>query len=93
MIGRQGRCRPAAAAAAATAFLLVLAAPALGLRLAAADASNDLSSTTTHKAYEILSRGFGPGFNGPLQIAVESPGAGGAKTVRQLRQAIAATGR
>ena len=58
--------RPAAAAAAATAFLLVLAAPALGLRLAAADASNDLSSTTTHKAYEILSRGFGPGFNGPL---------------------------
>ena len=83
--------RPAVAAAASTAFLLLLAAPALDLRLAASDAGNDLASTTTHKAYEMLSRGFGPGFNAPLQLAVQVPAKGGPKTVEQLRQAIAAT--
>jgi putative drug exporter of the RND superfamily len=82
--------RPLLAAAASTAFLLVLAAPALGLRLAASDASNDLSSTTTHKAYVMLSRGFGPGFNGPLQLAVQLP-AGGSKSIDELRQVLVAT--
>jgi putative drug exporter of the RND superfamily len=82
--------RPLLAAAASTAFLLVLAAPVLGLRLAASDASNDLSSTTTHRAYVMLSRGFGPGFNGPLQLAVQLP-AGASKSVDELRQALAAT--
>jgi putative drug exporter of the RND superfamily len=78
------------AAVASTGFLLVLAAPVLGLRLAASDASNDLGSTTTHKAYVLLSRGFGAGFNGPLQVAVQTPG-GTSTSVETLRRAIAAT--
>jgi putative drug exporter of the RND superfamily len=82
--------RPTMAAVASTAFLLLLAAPALGLRLAASDASNDRGSTTTHKAYELLSRGFGPGFNGPLQVAVQAP-RGAASQVELLRRAISAT--
>jgi RND superfamily putative drug exporter len=83
--------RPALAAGASTAFLLLLAAPALGLRLAASDAGNDLSSTTTHSAYVLLSRGFGPGFNGPLQLAVQLPAGGGNKGVEELRKAVATT--
>jgi RND superfamily putative drug exporter len=62
--------RPALAAFGATAVLLALAAPVLGLRLAASDASNDRASTTTRQAYDLLSRGFGQGFNGPLQVVV-----------------------
>ena len=65
--------RPALTAIAATALMLALAAPALGLRLASSDAGNDPSSQTTRQAYDLLAKGFGPGFNGPLQVAVALP--------------------
>jgi RND superfamily putative drug exporter len=59
------------AAALALALLLALAAPALGLRFGFPDAGNDLEGTTTREAYELVSRGFGPGANGPLVLAAE----------------------
>jgi RND superfamily putative drug exporter len=62
--------RPLLAAVGATVLLLALAAPALGLRLGLADAGTDPSSQTTRKAYDLVSRGFGPGYNGPLFVAV-----------------------
>jgi RND superfamily putative drug exporter len=73
------------AALGATAFMLLLAAPALGLRLGASDAGNDQPTTTTHKAYELLARGFGKGFNGPLLLAVELPRADDAAALERLR--------
>jgi RND superfamily putative drug exporter len=56
--------------------LLVLAIPAMGLRLGIADAGNDPTKLTTRRAYDLLSEGFGPGFNGPLLVAsqIHSPG-------------------
>ena len=80
--------RPALAATAATALLLVLAAPALGLRLAASDAGNDTHSTTTYRAYELLSKGFGPGFDGPLQLAVQLPELNPAQALGRLVRAV-----
>ena len=65
--------RPAVIAIGATALMLALAAPALGLRLASSDAGNDPTSQTTRQAYDLLAKGFGPGFNGPLQMAVALP--------------------
>ncbi len=59
---------PAPLAVAAAAVMLLLAIPVLSLRLGSSDAANDPASTTTHKAYELLAEGFGPGFNGPLQL-------------------------
>src|SRR5271157_3157422 len=56
-------------AVAATAAMVILAIPALSLRLGTSDAGNDPASTTTRQAYDLLSEGFGPGFNGPLQLA------------------------
>jgi putative drug exporter of the RND superfamily len=50
-------------------ILLVLAIPAAGLRLGIADAGNDPGKFTTRRAYDLLSEGFGPGFNGPLIVA------------------------
>ncbi|HET9718644.1 MAG TPA: MMPL family transporter [Solirubrobacteraceae bacterium] len=69
------RRRPALFAAAAAVAMLVIGAPSLSMRLGSADASSDPASTTTHKAYELLVRGFGAGYNGPLQLvgAVRSP--------------------
>jgi putative drug exporter of the RND superfamily len=59
---------PAPLAAAAAVVMLILAIPVLSLRLGSSDAANDPASTTTHQAYELLADGFGPGFNGPLQL-------------------------
>jgi putative drug exporter of the RND superfamily len=80
--------RPALAALGATAVLVALAAPVLGLRLAASDASNDAHGTTTYKAYALLSRGFGPGFNAPLQLAVQLPSSGRAQILGRLTRAV-----
>ncbi len=49
-------------------LMFVLAIPFLSLRLGSSDASNDAKGTTTRIAYENLSKGFGPGFNGPLEL-------------------------
>src|SRR3984893_18002746 len=53
----------------------VLALPFFGLRLGLTDAGNDPASSTTRQAYDLLAKGFGPGFNGPLLIVgkVSSP--------------------
>jgi putative drug exporter of the RND superfamily len=66
--------RPWVAAIAAAALLLVLATPFLGLRLGFPDAGNDRAVTTTRQAYDLVSKGFGAGANGPLLLAAEVRG-------------------
>ncbi|KAB8166982.1 MMPL family transporter [Streptomyces sp. 3MP-14] len=70
--------RPLAALTVAVVALLALAAPALSLRLGMGDAGNDPADATSRKAYDLLSEGFGPGFNGPL-VVVTDGGASGAE--------------
>ncbi|HUY59785.1 MAG TPA: MMPL family transporter [Solirubrobacteraceae bacterium] len=60
--------RPALFAALATCVMLLCAVPFFSMRLGSADASSDPASTTTHQAYALLAKGFGPGYNGPLQL-------------------------
>ena len=88
---RQVQRRPAVTAIAATAVMLLLAAPALGLRLASSDAGNDPANQTTRQAYDLLARGFGPGFNGPLQVAVALPAARDSAAITQLTHALRST--
>jgi RND superfamily putative drug exporter len=64
---------PWIAATVATAVLLALAAPALGMRLGFPDAGNDPPDTMTRQAYDLNTEGFGPGTNGPIQIAAGLP--------------------
>ncbi len=54
-------------------ILLALAVPTVSMRLGFSDAGNRPTSDTTRQAYDLLSRGFGPGFNGPLLLAAETP--------------------
>src|SRR5689334_1774680 len=49
--------------------LLILAIPFLSLRLGIADSGNDPTKFTTRRAYDLLTEGFGAGFNGPLLLA------------------------
>jgi RND superfamily putative drug exporter len=63
---------PRPLAAAALIVMLALSAPVLSLRLGSSDQGNDPASSTTRKAYDLLSDGFGPGFNGPLQLVAEN---------------------
>jgi RND superfamily putative drug exporter len=81
LAARWGRfvTRHAVAVTAATVVgLVVLALPALGVQLGSSDAGSNPTSMTTRRAYDLLSEGFGPGFNGSLLVSVDQRGAPGA---------------
>ena len=67
--------RPAVFAAVAAGAMVIIAIPFFSMRLGSADAGSDPSNTTTRKAYDLLAKGFGPGYNGPLELVaqVDSP--------------------
>jgi putative drug exporter of the RND superfamily len=60
--------RPAIPAVLALAVIVILALPVLSFRTGLLDASTDPPSSTTYQAYQLLAKGFGPGFNGPLDV-------------------------
>ncbi|MFF2845084.1 MMPL family transporter [Streptomyces sp. NPDC058001] len=64
--------RPRSVALGAVVVMAVLALPVLSLRLGATDQGNHQESTTTRQAYDLLAEGFGPGFNGPLQVVTDT---------------------
>ena len=78
-----------AVACVAAGAMLAIAAPAIALRLGSSDASNDPPTATTHQAYELLAKGFGQGYNGPLQIVVRSPRGRTLAAAEELKAAVA----
>jgi putative drug exporter of the RND superfamily len=48
--------------------IAILALPVLSFRTGLLDSSTDPMSSTTYQAYQLLAKGFGPGFNGPLDV-------------------------
>ena len=69
----------------------LLAAPMFSLRLGFSDLGNAPEDKTVRKAYDLISEGFGPGFNGPLYIAVGGETAADPKAMQQFAQVIAKT--
>ena len=59
------------AIAAVLALLIVLIVPFFSLNLGQEDVGATPKSTTERQAYDLMSDGFGPGYNGPLLIAVK----------------------
>jgi putative drug exporter of the RND superfamily len=80
--------RPKLLSLAALAVLVVLAIPVASLRLGHADDGNAPTSSTSRKAYDLLADGFGPGFNGPLQIVVQFGAPGDAAHFPALTDAL-----
>ena len=62
------RRRPAVPAGIALVLIVIVALPFFSLRLGSADQGNDPVGSSTRQAYDMLARGFGPGFNGPLEL-------------------------
>ena len=54
------------------ALLLALTAPVLDLKLGFPDQGNVPEERTSRQAYDLLADGFGPGFSGPLLVAVDT---------------------
>lgn len=52
-------------------LILVLCIPALSVRLGSSDSGNDPKTSTTRLAYDLLAKGFGPGYAGPLTLVVK----------------------
>ncbi|MFJ8190832.1 MMPL family transporter [Streptomyces sp. NPDC096094] len=57
------------------------AIPATSLELGLPDDGSQPTSTTQRRAYDLLSEGFGPGFNGPLMVVVDAKGSDAPKEV------------
>jgi RND superfamily putative drug exporter len=70
------QARPLPLALVALVVMGALAVPFLSMRLGSSDASSDPAGTTTRQAYELLAKGFGDGYNGPLQLVAEVSNAG-----------------
>ena len=59
-------------AAGALIVVVVLVLPFFSLRLGSADQGTDPVGTTTRQAFDMLAKGFGPGYSGPLLLVAKT---------------------
>ncbi|MFG2532599.1 MMPL family transporter [Streptomyces sp. NPDC048516] len=81
--------RPVSVLLAGVVGLGVVAIPAASLELGLPDDGSQPTHTTQRKAYDLLSDGFGPGFNGPLMLVVDGRGAHGGQTTKSAAARVA----
>jgi uncharacterized membrane protein YdfJ with MMPL/SSD domain len=65
--------RPVAVLLVGLTLLLGAAIPAMHMKLGLPDDGSKVETSTERKAYDYLTEGFGPGFNGPLTVVVDAP--------------------
>jgi putative drug exporter of the RND superfamily len=85
--------RPIVAGLAALVILIPLSIPLLSLTLGQQDVAALSTTTTARRAYDLLSKSFGPGVNGPLVVAVTlgSPAAQNDPRLQTLQKDISST--
>jgi len=66
--------RPLPVLLAGLALLGTAAVPATHMKLGLPDGGSKPTDNTERRSYDLLTEGFGPGFNGTLTIAVDAPG-------------------
>ncbi|MFD9505418.1 MMPL family transporter [Streptomyces mirabilis] len=84
--------RPLIVLLAGVVALLALALPARNLRLGLPSYASQPTASTQHKSYDLLTEGFGPGFNATLTAVADTsrvPAAERVTTVTDLRTALA----
>jgi len=87
---RSIRRRPVVTLVAGVVGLGALALPVTGLELGLPDDSTAPPASTNRAAYDLLARGFGPGFNGPLLVTVAPPAGSTAAEAKAAAGAVAA---
>jgi RND superfamily putative drug exporter len=88
--GRLVTARPWLSVGAGVLAMLVLAFPVTQLRLGQPDDGNKRADQTQRVAYDQISKGFGPGTNGPLLLVADLDG-GSKAQLERLRERVAAT--
>ena len=83
--------RPVVFATVAALLMLAVAIPFLSMRIGSSDAGSDPSKTTTRKAYDLLAKGFGPGYNGPLLLIAKIDNPAQKADFERIRAAVART--
>jgi RND superfamily putative drug exporter len=73
------------------ALMIALLVPVFAMRLDSSDAGNDPSSTSSRHAFDLLAKGFGPGFNGPLLMVAELAQRNDGSALVELRTLMAST--
>jgi RND superfamily putative drug exporter len=81
--------RPGLIATLAAVVMAVIALPFLSMRLGSSDAGSDPAGSTTRQAYDLLAKGFGPGYNGPLQLVAQIHNAGEQAAFAKVTHAVA----
>jgi RND superfamily putative drug exporter len=72
--------------------LLFITLPVFSLRFGFPDDGNNPTSDTSRQAYDLLTAGFGPGFNGPLVLVADLTNSGDrAAAVTKLTDAVTST--
>jgi putative drug exporter of the RND superfamily len=85
------QARPALIATAAVLVMAVIAIPFFSMRLGSSDAGSDPSGSTTREAYDLLAKGFGPGYNGPLELVAQVNGPAQQAAFAKVTTAVAHT--
>ncbi|GGU13652.1 MULTISPECIES: MMPL family transporter [Streptomyces] len=62
-----------------------IALPAASLEMGLPDDGSSPTSTSQRRAYDLLSDGFGPGFNGPLMVVVDGDETAAESTVEKIK--------
>ncbi len=83
------QARPWLFASLGTGLLVVMLLPVFSLRLGFSDEGNLSENTSARQAYDLLAEGFGPGYNGPLLVAVELNQPGDAAALTTLVESVA----
>jgi putative drug exporter of the RND superfamily len=82
---------PWPAALAGLLVLVLLSIPLFSIRLGFADASSGATDRSSRRAYDLLSEGFGPGFNGPLLLATEVDSPDDVEALQAVGETLAET--
>ncbi len=89
--GRIVQRRPAPIAAVLVLLLTVVSIPYFDMQLGLSDDGNAATDQPVRRSYDLLSQGFGPGFNGPLLLVLEQDGPISTDALDDLTSALQAT--
>ena len=78
------QARPWPLAIVSLAVMLALLVPVLSMRLDSSDAGNDPANLSSRHAFDLLAKGFGAGFNGPLLLVAKTPSGNNTAALSQL---------